>query len=325
MSLSRVAIAGATGYSGQELVRLLEKHPHFQIVARIGREDSPETLKGRVDIAFLCTPNEVSLEIAPRLLAQGIHVVDLSGAFRLKKHSYQDWYGFHHSAAPELARSEYALFPWKQIDSVKLGAAARLVANPGCYTTTVLMALIPLLKSGLVEADPLFIDAKSGTTGAGRKAETSLLFSEVYGEFKPYKVGRHQHWPELVEAVGEFARIDVNPVFVTELLPVSRGISAAIFSTWKSSAATDPLRLMKLESFLVEAYRGHSDISVGSDPQLASLKSVVGTNRVHIQVQEAFGKPLIFVVSDNLIRGAAGQALMNANLLAGYPVQEGLL
>jgi N-acetyl-gamma-glutamyl-phosphate reductase len=319
--LTRVAIMGSSGYSGQECVRLLESHPRFKIVAQLGREDKAAAWAGKIDIVFLCTPNEVSLEQAPLFLKAGIHVIDLSGAFRLKKHAYPEWYGFEHTAPQELARAEYALYPWFKVKPAQAGGAPRLIANPGCFTTTVLTALIPLCRSGLIEMDPLFIDAKSGVTGAGRKAETRLLFSELYGEFTPYKVGKHQHWPELVEAVDQFASCAIKPVFVTELLPVARGISAALFGVWTSTA---PDRLERLVASLKEAYAGMSDISVGTDPALASMKKVVGTNRVHVQVQEAFGKPVIFVVADNLLRGAAGQAVMNANQLAGYPVLEGV-
>ncbi|MBS1985467.1 MAG: N-acetyl-gamma-glutamyl-phosphate reductase [Bdellovibrionales bacterium] len=325
MNLSRVALAGATGYSGQELVRLLDKHPYFKLTARIGREDRLADLKGQVDIAFLCTPNETSLEMAPQLLAMGIHVVDVSGAFRLKQHAYPEWYGFAHTAPEWLAKSEYGMIPFRTLAPAKAGEA-RLVANPGCFSTTAILALVPLLKSGLVQADPLFIDAKSGTTGAGRKAETRLLFSEIFGEFAPYKVGRHQHWPEIVEAVAAFAGTkSFNPTFITELLPVPRGISASLFGTWTPAAARDPQRLEKLLSAFQECYGTEPDIQVGTDPALTSMKAVVGTNRVHMQICEAFGKPMVFCVTDNLLRGAAGQALMNANLLAGRPVREGLV
>jgi N-acetyl-gamma-glutamyl-phosphate reductase len=326
VKLSRVAVAGATGYSGQELVQLLSKHPHFKLAHRIGREDALASLKGQIDLAFLCTPNETSLEMARELLALGIHVVDVSGAFRLKKHDYPQWYGFEHTAPELLARSEYALYPWRKTEPVREGQPARLIANPGCYPTATLLALIPLVRSGLVRPESLYVDAKSGTTGAGRKGEVKLLFSEIYGEFAPYKVGRHQHWPEIVEAVESFAGVAINPVFVTELLPVERGISVAVFGEWKDDdVRRDPDRLAKLQAAFATAYEGQPDISTGAGAELASLKAVTRTNRAHIQIQEAFGRPVIFSVIDNLLRGAAGQALMNANQLAGLPAQTGLL
>lgn len=320
MSLSRVAIAGSTGYSGQELTRLLNRHKGFQVVARIGREDKVSDLAGKIDLAFLCTPNETSLEMAPQLLAAGIHVVDVSGAFRLQKHSYPEWYGFEHTQNGWLRKAEYALYPWKKITPAKIGEP-RLIANPGCFTTATLMALIPLLKSGLLKPTGLTIDAKSGTTGAGRKADVRLLFSEIEGEFAPYKVGKHQHWPEIVEAVETFAGVQASPLFVTELLPTSRGISAAIFGEWASRPSQGAQALFDV---LQAAYGDQPDISVGLDASFSSMKAVVNTNRVHFQVAEAYGRPVVFSVIDNLVRGAAGQALMNGNLLAGYDVREGL-
>lgn len=329
VTLSRVAIAGSTGYSGQELTRLLNHHKGFQLTAKIGREDvarlgrpeGAEDLRGKVDLAFLCTPNEISLEMAPKLLAAGIHVVDVSGAFRLQKHGYPEWYGFEHTAPEWLRRAEYALYPWKKIPAAQAGAAPRLIANPGCFPTATLMAVLPLLKSGLVDPGTLVVDAKSGTTGAGRKGDVRLLFSEIEGEFAPYKVGKHQHWPEIVEAVEAFAQKTIAPLFVTELLPTSRGISAAVFGAWTQRPASGVQALVEaFQSF----YKDEPDVSVGTDPSFASMKAVANTNRVHFQVAEAYGRPVVFSVIDNLVRGAAGQALMNGNLLAGFPVREGL-
>jgi N-acetyl-gamma-glutamyl-phosphate reductase len=324
VSVVRVAVAGSTGYSGQELVSLLARHSQFQLKAKIGREDVAESLKGQIDLAFLCTPNEVSAEMAPRLLKAGIHVVDVSGAFRLKKHAYPEWYGFEHPCPELLKVSEYGLYPWKKVRAIQTGEAPRLIANPGCYPTATLGALIPILKSGLVDPATLVVDAKSGTTGAGRKAETKLLFSELYGEFSPYKVGRHQHWPEIVEYAELFSGVRPNPLFITELLPIPRGISVAVFGQWKTGSDSQS-RLSQLVEAFRQAYQDQPDIRVGTEAELSSLKAVVGTNRMHLQITEAFGRPVVFSVIDNLARGAAGQALVNANALAGLSVQEGLL
>jgi N-acetyl-gamma-glutamyl-phosphate reductase len=317
--LKRVAVAGSTGYSGQEICALLKRHPHFSLDALVGRDNKPEEFKNKIDLVFLCTPNETSLEWAPAFLKNNISVIDVSGAFRLKKHAYPEWYGFEHSAAAWLSKSEYGLYPWQKLEPFS-GGEPRLIANPGCYPTAVLMAAIPLLRSGLIREDSLFIDAKSGVTGAGRKADVKLLYSEVADEFAPYKVGRHQHWPEIVEALESHASVKVNPVFITELLPLRRGISAALFAEWKKPKTA----LADLEAYFREVYSGQPDVSVGTDPTLSSLRAVVNTNRVHIQINEAFGRPLVFSVIDNLLRGAAGQALMNANQLAGLPAHTGL-
>lgn len=324
MNPTRVLVAGGTGYSGQELLRLLEGHPAYHLVQQIGRDDLTRNFSGRADLAFLCTPNEISLELAPALLAQGISVVDVSGAFRLKRHSYPEWYGFEHTAPEWLERAEYALYPWCRPNPWKAGDAPRLIANPGCFPTAALALLLPALRSGLVSEKNLVLDGKSGTTGAGRKAETRLLFSEVFGEFAPYKVGRHQHWPEIVEAVSKFAAIETSPMFITELLPLPRGISMALFGEWTPKAKEHPDRVENLLKAFCEAYSVDPCVRVGTEPSLTSLKAVVGTNRVHIQIQEAFGRPVLFSVIDNLQRGAAAQALMNANQLTGRPAFEGL-
>jgi N-acetyl-gamma-glutamyl-phosphate reductase len=234
----------------------------------------------------------------------------------LKKYSYPEWYGFAHNAEEWLKKSEYALFPWKKPGVLKSGEV-RLIANPGCFPTSVLMALLPTLKSELVNTEIISIDSKSGTTGAGRKADIGLLFSEIFGEFSPYKVGKHQHWPEIVEATQIFAGLKINPIFLTELLPIERGISSALFFRWHERTAKDPDRLKKLQAYIAEAYQSCPDVKVGNSNELLSLKSVVGTNHCHLYVQEAYGQPLVVSVIDNLVRGAAGQALINANLLAG--------
>ena len=328
MTLSRVAVAGSTGYSGQVLLSLLERHKGFQVTELIARNTSIKGLKDSCDLVFLCTPAETSLEMAPKLLKMGLHVVDVSGAFRLKKYSYPEWYGFEHTEREWLDRAEYGLYPWKSLDTAIPGGHARLVANPGCFATAALMTLIPLLKSGLLEENSFVVDAKSGTTGAGRKPEVRLLFSELEGEFAPYKVGRHQHWPEIVESLSNFTGRRCEPLFVTELLPVARGISAAVFGAWTPAALkmkSPAERLEALERSFEEFYNGHHDLCFGTDIKWASMKSVVGTNRVHFCLNEAYGRPVVFCSLDNLVRGAAGQALMNANQLAGFAATEGLL
>ncbi len=319
VSVRGIAIAGITGYSGQELQILLRQHSQFKIKKLIGREDSLQGLNKEVDLAFLCTPHEVSAEMVPRLLEQGISVVDLSGAFRLKKHSYLEWYGFDHPQNELLAKSEYGLLPWTSLQPLEKNQP-RLIANPGCFATAAALALIPLLKSGLVDEKQISIDAKSGTTGAGRKAETKLLFSEIFGDFYPYKVGKHQHWPEIVEAVENFTKIQISPQFVTELLPIARGISCAVFARWKKAKSK-----AALVEFFRETYKSSPEISVSDDLSQCSLRHVTHSNRVQIVVQEAYGEPVIFSILDNLQKGAAGQALQNANVLAGLDVNEGFL
>lgn len=325
VNLSRVAVAGATGYSGQELLNLLAHHPYFRVEKLIGREDNVRALKGKIDLAFLCTPNEVSLEMAPLLLDEGIHVIDVSGIFRLKKHSYPEWYGIEHSSPKWLEKAEYSLVGWHKLAPAQAGHP-RLIANPGCYPTACLLALLPLIKEGCINLNSIILDAKSGTSGAGKKAETKLLFSEIFGEFSPYKVGKHQHFPEIKECIKNLTSVDVNPCFTTSLLPVERGISVSLYADYSAELAALPTtdRLEKVLNAYKEQYLSCSDIRFGFDPALASLKKVVRSNRAHIQINEAFGKLVIFSTIDNLLRGAAGQALLNANQLAERPLQEGI-
>jgi N-acetyl-gamma-glutamyl-phosphate reductase len=319
--MTSVGVVGGTGYSGQEMARLLKRHPRFSMKFEKGRDFKLDDHKGQVEAIFLCTPNETSLELAPQILAAGIHVIDLSGAYRLKKHDYKTWYGFEHTEKKSLDISEYGLYPWKVIGAAEKNKP-RLIANPGCFTTTILMGLIPLLKNKLIRADSVYIDAKSGTTGAGRKPEINLLHAEVADDILPYKIGRHQHWPELVESAHTFAGEKCEPVFVTELLPIRRGISAAIFSDWGPGAKMKSAA--ELRACFESYYASHPDIIIKNEGQTVDLKSVAHTNEVHISLHEAYGRPLVFVATDNLLRGAAGQALMNANLLFGFDVREGL-
>lgn len=312
----KIAIAGGTGYSGQELLKLLRGHPQLEVAALLGRESNFQSLDPQIKLAILCTPNEVSLDMAPRLLERGISVIDVSGVFRLKKHSYSEWYGLEHTQKAWLQKSEYGLFPWHKVAPLKDGEC-RLVANPGCFVTSVLMPLLPVLKSGMVDEQMINIDSKSGTSGAGRKAETKLLFSEIFGDFAPYKIGKHQHWPEIVEFAEVFSHKKINPVFVTGLLPVERGISSNLFFRWTAEAKNNPRRLEELLDFVKNSYKDNPDIFVGSEAELLNMKKVCHSNHVHIFVAEAFGQPLLVCSIDNLLRGAAGQALMNANLLAG--------
>lgn len=325
VSKIKVGIAGGTGYSGLELLELLKKDSQFEVLSYFGREAFDATRLKNLDLVFLCTPNEVSLEMAPKILEQGVSVIDLSGAFRLKTHSYSQWYGFEHTESHWLSKAEYSLFPWVKLASFKELPGPRLIANPGCYATAVLMTLIPLLKSSLIDPNHVFLDAKSGTSGAGRKPHVSLLFSEVFGEFRPYKVGQHQHWPEIVEYLEVLSGVTLNPSFVTELLPIERGISLACFAEWAPQLPMKLRNAEKLKEVFDKAYESDVSVRIGTDEAFASLKSIQKSNRVSIQVGVAFDKPMIFTVIDNLQRGAAGQALMNAYQLLGQPLPEFLL
>lgn len=356
---AKVAIVGARGYTGQELARLLLRHPEAELVGCFASDSKSgtnfqlsqalpepaakgvltwsmnqfeEKLEG-LHTLFLATPAEVSLDLAPKALLKQVNVVDLSGAFRLKQatnespaQKYLKWYGFEHTQLELLLEAGYGLQPFERPAPRQ---SARLIANPGCYATAVLMAALPLLESGLIRPDSLVIDAKSGTSGGGRKATENLLFTEVEGECLPYKVAKHQHWPEIVEAAWLFAHEEISPFFNTSLLNVRRGIIASLFATLKKPADTDVATEARVMSAYSEAYAGYKLVRVGAlgKPEtdaLLSLKRVVGTPRTHITFRADGDKLYAFSTIDNLLKGAAGQAVENFNRLLDRPLHLGL-
>jgi N-acetyl-gamma-glutamyl-phosphate reductase len=353
-----VAIIGARGYSGLELAGLLLGHPAFQLTAisansafKLGDElplPGAETvpflhleqmLQSRTFAAvFLATPVEASLELAPKFLSLGAHVIDLSGAFRLKRggcEAYVRWYKMTHDQAELLARAEYGLQPWCKAQT---SLTPRLIANPGCYASACLLALLPLLRMGLIDARQVVIDAKSGASGAGRKANEEFLFSEVADDCRPYKVGEHQHTPEIIEAVQNFAAgggEDVGafaPAFATHLLPIRRGIIASIyagFTSFVSAGKSDA----ELESLVADSFREFygnyplirfSQMNEGVAKALLSLRSVAGTPYCNLVFKVKDGRLYLFSLLDNLLKGAASQAVENLNQIYSLPLETGL-
>jgi N-acetyl-gamma-glutamyl-phosphate reductase len=325
-----VSIVGARGYSGLELAKLLLRHPAVDFTYAFATKDfrlSDDILDERArdvqcltddrlfdhltDVVFLATPAEVSLNLAPKILAQGKKVIDLSGAFRLKTTDMQKWYGFNHSAPEWLAAAEYGLVPF----CGPLKADIRLISNPGCYASAVSLALIPLLKHDVIETEGLVIDAKSGTTGGGRKPAENFLFSEVDGECLPYRVGRHQHLPEIMENTVNFAGRAIDPHFVTDLLPTKRGIVAAIFAKTKSKDIAAVERAFNAEYAQYPLVRYGREVS-----KLARLSNVVGTPFTHLSYELTENKLYLFATLDNLLKGAASQAVENLNLWLDLPV-----
>lgn len=333
-----VGIVGARGYSGLDLARLLLRHPNVRLEACFATEANAFSLSEylyeedaakvatypmadlektvglkKLHTVFLATPAEASIEIAPKLLALGVNVVDLSGAFRLEAAQYPEWYGFTHEATAALSQAEYGLVPFASPFSKKNGAI--LVSNPGCYATSVLMAVIPLLKSGVIEASSLVIDAKSGTSGAGKKAAENLLFTEVDGECLPYKVGKHQHFPEITAYAKKFAGVAIDPHFSTSLLPTRRGIISGVYARLASG---------KTEADVTKAfekvYADYPLVKFGPlgkkpSPQALQLKKVVGSARTHIRYAVEGNKLYLHSLIDNLMKGAASQAVENFNRL----------
>lgn len=312
-----VAVVGARGYSGLELSKYLLNHPSAKLEAVFATREfsladellwdkakgvkcltDADLFNNLADVVFLCTPADVSAELAPKILKAGKTVIDLSHAHRF---------------TPMAA--EYGLSPFCGPRKTE----GRLIANPGCYATAVEMALIPLLRHDLIEIDTLAIDAKSGTTGAGRKAAESQLFAEVDGECLPYRVGHHQHLPEIKTAVKTFAGVDIDPHFVTHLLPTKRGIETAIFA----KAKTDDIR--DIQKAFDQEFAGYPLVRHGTDyDRLARLSKVVGTPMTHISYQMTGRKLYLFSVLDNLLKGAASQAVENFNRCLDLPVHHTL-
>lgn len=325
-----VSIVGARGYSGLELARLLLAHPEVELThafatrtfdlsndlfasrarqVRCLTED--QLLTHLTDIVFLATPAEVSLNLAPQILAAGKKVIDLSGAYRLHKSDTEKWYGFKPGAPEVMAQSQYGFVPY----CGALPAHVKLISNPGCYATAITLALIPLLRDGLIETEGLVIDAKSGTTGAGRKASEAQLFAEVDGECRPYRVGQHQHTPEIIETVQTFAGCEIDPHFVTHLLPVKRGILASMFAKSKTKNIND------ISAAFDKAYADYPLVRHGSDvAKLSKLSNVVGTPYAHISYTLIENKLYLFSTVDNLLKGAASQAVENLNRFLDLPL-----
>jgi N-acetyl-gamma-glutamyl-phosphate reductase len=359
-----VAIVGISGYAGLELARLLLRHSFVQLKAGYtsqgdfqlsdalaeegaihvpvfpldsnllgNSENSLLNFAKPGNLVFLATPSEVSLKWAPKLIQLGCNVIDLSGAFRLSLDSAKKWYGLLEGADGGLqhllARAEYGLIPW--IGPLQAGSSdrGRLVANPGCYSTCVLMAILPLLQEGLIDPDTLVIDAKSGTTGAGRKAAQNLLFSEVEGECLPYKVGQHQHYPEICEYVDKLTATKIEPFFTTHLLNIRRGMIASIYAkTSQNPKSPGTVTLDKITACYERAYRNYplaKALVLDSRSSYGlSLKRVVGSARVEIRFHLSGNKLTVFSLIDNLMKGAATQAVENLNRLFDYPLNMGL-
>jgi N-acetyl-gamma-glutamyl-phosphate reductase len=340
-------IIGVSGYSGMEMARLLSRHPDFAIafattdkwagkqlgsklalppaasgLTCLSQEEGRAALHTAA-VVFLCTPPEVSIDLAPRALAAGARVVDLSGGFRLAADDYPRWYRFAHGDPALLGEAVYSM-PEATGNPERL-RGARLVSNPGCYPTVSALSVLPLLKAGLIDPGTVIIDAKSGTTGGGRKAAEDWSFSEVDGDLRAYKVLGHQHTPEIERALGLAGVPGAKVVFTPHLLPARRGILATAYGrlTPAALASGDPTAeaIRALERFA----EGRPFIKVVA-PEEATLAAAVGTNRVVMgaRADASRGIAVVCASMDNLVKGAAGQALQNANLMFGLPETTGL-
>ena len=316
-ALTRVAILGSTGYAGAELLRLLKRHAHVDIAGAYSSSFEISALDdAAAEVVFLATPNEFSAHLVPQLLDRGLRVIDLSGAYRLTEPTlYPPWYGFTHERPALLGEAVYGLTEWCGEELAK----ARLVANPGCYPTSVLLALRPL--AYLIDRmQPLVCDSKSGVSGAGKKSDLAWSFAEVSGNFKAYGVGHHRHEPEIRQGLHLGLRADL--VFVPHLLPIVRGILSTMHVSF-----TRAISAAELTAMYAEAYDGKPFVKVLPAGELPELKSVVNTPNAEIGFTLLQGgrRAVIVSVIDNLLKGAASQAVQNFNRMLGYDETEGLL
>ena len=345
MSTVRVAIAGATGYAGEELIRLLLKHPYVQLtyLAASAQRDrpvsvselyprfarqldlpveslDPSRLSAACDVAFLALPHGTAMSVAPALLSAGKRVIDLSGDFRLKDPAaYPRWYQFPH-AHPELLGGPGVVYGLTEFHREEI-RTARLVANPGCYSTSILLACLPLFKAGIVGDGRFIVDAKSGLSGAGRKAEPSLLFTEMTDNLRAYKVNDHPHMPEVLQEIQRVAGCALQMVFVPQIIPATRGLISMIYLSVRTT--TDAIRSL-YETHYSPAREPFVRIRRSGLPQ---IKDVVETNYCDIGFTYDPAAATLVVASalDNLTKGAAGQAVQNLNVMAGWPETTGLV
>ncbi|MCK9195806.1 MAG: N-acetyl-gamma-glutamyl-phosphate reductase [Syntrophales bacterium] len=336
----RVGVYGASGYTGQELLRLLFRHPAVEVVAVTSRryagqsvadvypvftgltdlvfmDASPEEVAGRCEQVFLALPHAVSMSVAPIFLQAGKKVVDLSADFRLRSaDTYATWYGRH--TAPELLREAVYGIPELYREQIR---TARIVANPGCYPTSIILGLAPLLKEGWIDPFSIIADSKSGVSGAGREPQVASLFCEVAEAFKAYKVVQHRHIPEIEQELGVLAGRELRISFTPHLLPISRGILSTIYATLSGKiTATDVHDLYKA------SYKNESFVRIYKKGAYPNISSVRGSNYcdIGIAVDDRTGRVIVISAIDNLIKGAAGQAIQNMNLMWGMKENLGL-
>lgn len=335
--MTRVAILGGTGYTALELLRILLNHPEVQVTAITSRTEtgvlgavhpslagrldlrlenlSPEQLAERADVVFGCLPHVASMETVPKLLDVGLKVIDLSADYRLNDAAvYEKWYGHAHTDVGRLATTVYGL-PELFGDQIK-GQA--LIANPGCYTSTSILALAPLVCGGYVEPTGIIIDAKSGVSGAGRTAKQNLLYAECNENLMAYSVGTHRHQPEIEQVLSTASGKAVDVIFTPHLTPMDRGIEATIYAVPAKSATQ-----AELLAACWEYYRGKPFVRVVE--RIPGSKDTAYTNFFDMTVRVVKNRVVILAALDNLIKGASGVAVQNFNLLCGYPETLGIL
>ena len=337
----KVGIIGATGYAGGELVRILMGHKEaeiwwygsrsyidqkyadvyrnmFQIVDAKCMDDNIEALADQVDVIFTATPQGFLASVINENILGKTKIVDLSADFRIKDVKvYEKWYGIEHKSPQFIEEAVYGLCEVNR-DKVK---GARLIANPGCYTTCSILTAYPLAKEGIIDMRTLIVDAKSGTSGAGRGAKVPNLFCEVNENMKAYGVASHRHTPEIEEQLGYASGENVTISFTPHLVPMNRGILATEYATLKKDVTGEEVKAIYDKYYADEKF-----VRVLEKDQCPETKWVEGSNYVDIgfKIDERTGRIIMMGAIDNLVKGAAGQAVQNMNLLFGLPESEGL-
>lgn len=334
----KAGIVGGTGYTGVELLRLLVAHKDIELSVITSRSEAGLAVSGlypnlrghvdinfsepdldalsRCDVVFFATPNGTAMKMAPQLLGAGVKVIDLAADFRLKDTEvWKQWYGMEHACPDVLAEAVYGL-PEINREAIK---AARIIANPGCYPTAVSLGYIPLIENNLIDDTHLIADAKSGVSGAGRGASVATLLCEATESVKPYGVDGHRHLPEIRQVLGSIAGHDVGLTFVPHLMPMIRGIEASLYGVLKADVDD-------LHQLYTERYKDEPFVDVLPVGEMPETRSVKGSNMCRIAVFRPQGGDTVVVSSviDNLVKGAAGQAVQNMNLMFGLDEKSGI-
>ena len=339
----KAGLVGVTGYTGMELARLMTHHSSMELVRATSRSEAgkklsdiypylnrlpigdliitqpdPADLAEECDVVFLAVPHKTAMEIAAALLDEGVKVVDLSADFRINdKDTYQDWYATEHTRTDLLTEAVYGL-PELYLDQIM---GARLVANPGCYPTSSILGLAPALAGKFIETGDIVIDAKSGASGAGRGRNLGTLFCEVHDSFRAYGLPTHRHTPEIEQEISKIAGVDITVSFNTHLLPIDRGILSTIYTK-----LTGETTLEQIHEAYVDFYSDKPFVRVLPEGQLPETRFVRGTVfcDIGLVVDPRTNRLVILSAIDNLCRGASGQALLNANLICGLDMDEGI-